>query len=43
VTRGWRDERRHNFVVFRVQTESTGKVVAMVVARIERKPENFCV
>ena len=41
VTRGWRDERRHNFVVFRVQTESTDKVVAMVVARIEQKPEGW--
>ena len=43
VTRGRRDERQHNLVVFRVQTESTGKVAAMVVAQIERKPENYCV
>jgi hypothetical protein len=41
VTEGRRNERRHNLVVFRVQTESTGKVAAMVVARIERKPEIF--
>ena len=39
VMRGWCDERRHNLVVFRVQTESTGKVAAMVAARIEQKPE----
>jgi hypothetical protein len=30
-TPGRRDERRHNLVVFRVQTESTGKVAAMVM------------
>jgi hypothetical protein len=41
VTRGRCGERRHNLVVFRVQTESTGKVVAMVVACIERKPEGW--
>jgi hypothetical protein len=35
VTRGQHDERGHNLVVFRVQIESTGKVAAMVVARIE--------
>ena len=41
VTRGRRDERRHNLVVFRVQTESTGKVAAMVVAHIELKLEGW--
>ena len=35
VTQGRHDERGHNLVVFRVQIESTGKVAAMVVARIE--------
>ena len=35
------DERRHNLVVFRVQMESIGKVAAMVIARIECKPERF--
>ena len=39
VTRGWRNKRQHNLVVFRVQMESTDKVAAMVVARIERKLE----
>jgi hypothetical protein len=42
VTRGRRDERQHNLVVLQVQTESTDKVTAMVVARIERKPEQLC-
>ena len=41
VPGGQCNERRHNLVVFWVQTESTGKVAAMVVARIERKPEIF--
>jgi hypothetical protein len=41
VMRGRRDERQHNLVVFRVQTESTGKVAAMVVARIELTPEGW--
>ena len=41
VTRGQHNERRHNFVVFRVQTESTDKVAAMVVACIEQKPEGW--
>jgi hypothetical protein len=41
VTRGRCDERRHNLVVFPVQMESNGKVVAMVVAHIERKPDFF--
>jgi hypothetical protein len=41
VTRGRRDKRRHNLVVFQVQTESTGKVAAMVVARIDQKPEGW--
>ncbi len=30
-------------VLVRVQTESIGKVAAMVIARIERKPERLCV
>jgi hypothetical protein len=29
MTRGWCNKRRHNLIVFRVQTESTGKVAAM--------------
>ena len=41
VTRGRHDERQHNLIVFWVQTESTGKVAAMVIARIEQNPENF--
>jgi len=41
VTRGRCGERRHNLIVFRVQMESNGKVVAMVVAHIERKPDFF--
>ena len=41
VTRGRCNERQHNLIVFRVQTESTDKVVAMVVARIEQKPEGW--
>ncbi len=43
TTRGWRDERGHNLVVFWVQLELTDKVTAMVVARIERNPEQLCV
>jgi hypothetical protein len=42
VTRGWCNKRRHNLVVLQVQTESTDKVTAMVVARIEQKPERLC-
>ena len=30
-TPGWRDKRRHNLVVFWVQSESTGEVAAMVM------------
>ena len=41
VMRGWHNERQHNLIVFRVQMESTGKVAAMVVARIEQKPNFF--
>ena len=41
VTRGRRGERQHNLIVFRAQMESTGKVAAMVVAHIERKPEGW--
>ena len=35
TTPGRRDERRHNLIVFRVQTEATGQVTAMAVARIK--------
>ena len=28
---GWHDERGHNLIVFRAQTESTGEVAAMVM------------
>ena len=31
TTPGQRDERRHNLVVFRVQTESTGELAVMVM------------
>ena len=31
VMRGWCDKRRHNLIVFRVQTELTGEVAAMVM------------
>jgi len=41
VMKGWHDKRRHNLVVFQVQTESTGKVAAMVVARTEQKPHEW--
>ena len=41
--RGRRDKRRHNLIAVCLQTESTGKVAAMVVARIERNPEQLCV
>ena len=34
------DEKR--LILFRVQTEVTGQVTAMVIARIERKPERLC-
>jgi len=34
------DEKR--LVLVGVQTEATGQVTAMVVARIERKPEQLC-
>jgi hypothetical protein len=43
TTPGQRNERRHNFVVFPLQTESIGKVAAMVIARIKCKPERLCV
>jgi hypothetical protein len=42
TTPGRRDERRHNLVLVGVQTEVTGQVTAMVVARIEQKPERLC-
>ena len=41
VTRGRHNERQLNLIVFRVQTESTGKGAAMVVARIEQKPKGW--
>ena len=41
LMRGWRDERQHNLVVFWAQTESSGKVAAVVVACIERKPSGW--
>ena len=41
VMKGWHDKRRHNLVVFQVQTESTGKVAAMVVARTEQQPHEW--
>jgi hypothetical protein len=34
------DDEKH-LVVVRLQTESIGEVAAMVVARIERKPEGW--
>ncbi len=44
TTRGQRDEKRHNLIlVVRLQTESIGEVAAMVIARIECKPELLCV
>jgi len=43
MTPGQRDERRHNLSVIRLQTESIGKVAAMVIACIKRKPEQLCV
>ena len=43
VTRGQHNERRNNLVIFRLQTESTDKVVAMVIAHIECKPERLCI
>jgi hypothetical protein len=41
VKRGRHNERQHNLVVFQVQIESSNKVAAMVIARIERKPERL--
>ena len=38
-TPGQCDERQHNLVLIGVQTEVIGEVAAMVIARIERKPE----
>ena len=43
TTPGQRDERRHNLVAVRLQTESIGEVAAMVIACIEHKPEQLCV
>ncbi len=43
TARGRRNERRHNLIVVWLQTESIGEVAAMVVARIDRKPEGLCV
>ena len=31
----------HNLLVFPVQTELIGKVAALVIARVERKPERL--
>ena len=42
MTPGWRDKRRHNLILVRVQMEATGQVTAMIVACIERKPERLC-
>ena len=42
TTPGRHNERRHNLVLVGVQTEATGQVTAMVVARIEQKPERLC-
>jgi hypothetical protein len=44
TTPGWHDERQHNLllVLVGVQTEVIGEVAAMVVARIEQKPERLC-
>ncbi len=42
MTPGRCDERRHNLVLVRIQTEAPGQVTAMVVARIEQKPEQLC-
>ena len=39
MTRGQRDKRQHNLLVFWFQTESTGKLAVMVVARLKQKPE----
>ena len=36
---GRRNERRHNFIVIRLQMELIGEVAAMVIVRIEGKPE----
>ena len=33
--------RSPGLILFRVQTESTGKVAAVVIARIEREPEGL--
>jgi len=43
MTPGRRNERRDNLVVVWLQTESIGEVAAMVIARIECKPERLCV
>ena len=43
TTSGRHDKRQHTLIVVRVQKESTGKVVAMVVAHIEQKSECLCV
>jgi hypothetical protein len=32
TTRGWCNERQHNLVVFRIQTEPTGMVAATVLS-----------
>jgi len=42
MTRGWRDMRQHNLVLVGVQTEAIGEVAAIVIARIEQKPERLC-
>ena len=39
VTTSWHEETTRGRVVFRIQTESTGKVSAMVTAGVEHKPE----
>jgi hypothetical protein len=43
TTTGRCDERRQNLVVVWLQMESIGEVAAMVIACIERKPEQLCV
>jgi hypothetical protein len=40
-TPGRPDERQHNLIVVRLESESIGEVAAMVIARIECKPERL--
>jgi hypothetical protein len=42
TTPGRCNKRQYNLKLIRVQMEAIGEVAAMVVARIEQKPEQLC-